>query len=125
MVFSDIYANVITWNPFCDVGNCFFYYVFTQAVTCELGLCTQRESFHIILQFVFQAQDLLLLTAGLTMPSTMRLKLHINKTPLNNNRAPKLRPILHKTLLQFSVRGEKLQQNKLTEKLKTQKKINK
>lgn len=42
-VFSDIYANVITWNRFCDVGNCFFYYVFTQAVTCELGLCTQRE----------------------------------------------------------------------------------
>lgn len=42
-MFSDIYANVITWNRFCDVGNC-FYYVFKQAVTCEFGLCTESAS---------------------------------------------------------------------------------
>lgn len=36
------------------------------------------------------------------MPSTMRIKLHINKTPLTNNRAPELRSILHKTLSEFS-----------------------
>lgn len=44
----------------------------------------------------------LTLTEGLTMPSTMRIKLHINKTPLTNNRAPKLQSIPHKTLFKFS-----------------------
>lgn len=50
MVFSDIYANVITWNPFCDVGNCFFLLCFHAG--CDLRawiVHTQRESFHIIL----------------------------------------------------------------------------
>lgn len=44
---------------------------------------------------------ILLLTAGCSMSCTMSVKLHINKTPLTNNRGPKLRSNLHKTLFKF------------------------
>lgn len=61
-----------------------------------------RELPHYFIACISKLEAYSLLTAGLTMPSTMRIKLHINKTPLTNNRAPKLRSILHKTPFKFS-----------------------
>lgn len=58
------------------------------------------ESFLFISKLVVQALGLL--TGGLTMPSTKRIKFHINKTPLTNNGAAKLRSVPHKTLFKFS-----------------------